>query len=63
MAGYWPHSFADQYPATLTLHLISRINIKETILMYLLNLIEPQVAVHESSAPIQENPHGGNQEN
>ena len=53
----------DQYPATLTPQLINRINIKETILMCLLNLIKPQVAVHESTAPIQENPHGGNQEN
>ena len=63
MAGYWPHSFFDQYPATLTPHLINRINLKETILMFLLNLIKPQVALHESTAPIQENPHGGNQEN
>ena len=63
MAGYWPHSFFDQYPATFSPHLIIRINLKETILMVLLILIKPQVALHESTAPIQENPHGGNQEN
>ena len=66
MAGYSRHSFFDQYPAfwaTLTPQLINRINIKETIPMCLLILIKPQVAVHESTSPVQENPHGGNQEN
>ena len=65
LSTYWPHSFLTniQLPCTLTPHLINRIKIKETIPMCLLILIKPQVAVHESTAPIQENPHGGNQEN
>ena len=52
-----------QLPCTLTPHLINRINIKEAIPMCLLILIKPQVAVHESASPVQENSHGGNQEN